>query len=360
MYYNKDMGNIGKHREAITKEIFIGLLEQKLTNKQIAQKLSITSSAISYYLNKYNLLSNNKQNVEWSFKELEIIKQRYIKDGSSIIDSLPGRSLGSIRRKAFELDIKTEKINPQSYSKSSLNILLEDKLTSYYWIGFLLADGWVTRNKSNENSILGLKLAIKDEDHLKKYASYIKTTNIYYFKSKNRIFRDKICTCQPTVEVTCSDHINTPKIVEKFGFNSKKTYIPPDFSLYSKLTITQFLAILIGYIDGDGNIGTGISKLKPKPRFRIKIEAHKNWLDFFNKIVDRLNIIFNTKIGYGYIRKDRENICLINLAKNKLVKKLKYLSLKYDLPILERKWNKVDLTEEDIKRFDIELKELYN
>ena len=33
---------------------------------------------------------------------------------------------------------------------NKLNKLLNDTLETYYWIGFVMADGWVTVNKFNQ------------------------------------------------------------------------------------------------------------------------------------------------------------------------------------------------------------------
>jgi len=72
------------------------------------------------------------------------------------------------------------------YEEAFDNIDTEEKA---YWLGFLYADGWV----SSKGNTVGLTLALKDIEHLKKYNNFLryeKGLNIsenHYFNSKEHI-----------------------------------------------------------------------------------------------------------------------------------------------------------------------------
>lgn len=46
------------------------------------------------------------------------------------------------------------------------------------------------------------------------------------------------------------------KVMEKFNIHYTKTYEPCDFKTYESLSNDELTALLIGIIDGDGNIST--------------------------------------------------------------------------------------------------------
>ena len=67
-----------------------------------------------------------------------------------------------------------------------------------------------------------------------------------------------------------SNRESIPKLMTTFNIFYNKTYNPCNFESFSKYTKEQLLALLIGIIDGDGNIS------KSKYSIYISITAHKN------------------------------------------------------------------------------------
>lgn len=205
-----------------------------------------------------------------------------------------------------------------SQRKGDLTPLLEDTLITYYWIGFILADGCILNNGQ-----LVVQLSEKDKDHLAKLATYLKTkvkqvrqTTSYKDNPKFRPeFVYRITVCDPKI---------TNKIKDKFCIHQKKTYNPPDIESLN-LTKDQAFAILIGFIDGDGCI-------YHKDRY-IKIENHSSWSSvhkYFADIISKEFITTRTNInkrGYSgcYLKSGSINI-------------LQQFAELHNLPILERKW----------------------
>lgn len=191
-----------------------------------------------------------------------------------------------------------------------LSVLLNDSLETYYWIGFLLADGSFT------NSRLELTLANKDEEHLYKFAKYIQYTGSYG-KNPNR------------KQVYCKDIDNVSNICKKFQINNNKTYNPPETIL--KFSEHQNLALIAGFIDGDGHI----VKHSKCNSFRLTIKLHSSWLHILQEINRFLCDVNCCKINSsGYAE--------LTISNSEILKDLKRKVLQLNVPIMLRKWNVID------------------
>lgn len=200
----------------------------------------------------------------------------------------------------------------------SLSRLLEDEPISFYWIGFLLADGCIKGNKR-----LTLTLSIKAEDHLLQFCNYI-DTHIRYSTSNGFGGNFKV------VSTSKQDPILVPKIMNKFGFITNKTYNPPEWKNYT-FTDDLLFSLFLGFFDGDGNIQKRIDK-----GYFGRIKNHHSWTNNIvvmrNFLVDHLNVL--TK---QYPKLNSQGYIFWSLTAdmlNKMKTKAKILSL----PILETKW----------------------
>lgn len=204
-------------------------------------------------------------------------------------------------------------VDKTSMRKNQVSILLNEDLITYYWMGFILADAHIS-----EKFRLKVVLNKIDIEHLKKLQSYLKI--------------EKLETRGEYCSINAMDKKNLKELVEKYDIHHNKTYNPPLLSFYKNLSEDKFLALVIGIIDGDGCI----RKQYKRNDWKICIKMHSSWVDFLNLISDRL---LNKKIAdisnNGYAR--------INLTQVKTGQKLKKFALENKLPLLERKWDKVDL-----------------
>ena len=203
-----------------------------------------------------------------------------------------------------------------AYKKSTTRVadlskLLEDKLISYYWIGFLLADGCFSDNR--------LRFVLKKDDLIQvhKFGEFISYTGSYGSSNISE-------------SVACKDSVIVPKIMLKFGIVDNKTYNPP-----TRLNVIQedyLYCLLAGFIDGDGNI-TNQNKRKD---FMLRIKVHSSWLPILNifslLICKEERAIINNQ---GYAQLVITNTKTLQIFKARI--------LQYNLPLLERKWNIIDM-----------------
>jgi len=266
-------------------------------------------------LRKANQLNIKIHNNFWNKKELIFLKENYYNKDKNFLLSNINRSWDAIKQKAEELKLKR---NNDFLRKSKMNKLFENNINSFYWMGFLLADGYFDL----KNKRIFLTLSNKDINHLKLFESFIET-NIYKYNKNCRISFQNI------------DIFN--KIIKKFHiYNSNKTYNPIDFYLFN-FKNEYLLSLIIGFIDGDGSI----TKLKNRKDCNLRIKLHSSWLK---------NLIFIENFIYDYfqINKDKtfskinkNNYSYLCVSNNKILKLLKNEILILNIPFMERKWNKI-------------------
>jgi len=198
---------------------------------------------------------------------------------------------------------------------ADLSILLKDTPLTYYWMGFLIADGHfakLTRIK--------LTVAPKDKKHLEKFARFIHYTA--------KIKRDGL-----GIRVQSQNADIVPLICKKFNIVSNKTEHPCRFTFKRS---DLFLAALIGFIDGDGCI----KKQYKRNDAYITIKCHKSWVNTFRYFDSRVKQI--SGIESKALVKDAE-YGVITWSRNLLIQWLKKQAIRMQLPILTRKWDKIDL-----------------
>lgn len=200
--------------------------------------------------------------------------------------------------------IKTKRV-------ANLAILLDDCLESYYWMGFLLADG------SFYNNRLRFVLKKSDSVHLHKFGEYINYTGSY---GNSEIYESISCK---DVDVVC-------QICKKFSINEAKTYNPPDTLL--KFNKEQNLALLAGFIDGDGCIKNQTNRKD----FCLTIKCHSSWEHILKE--------FNTLIcSDNFTKINNQGYAMLTITNTEYLKELKRNILSLNIPIMSRKWDIVDL-----------------
>lgn len=193
------------------------------------------------------------------------------------------------------------------------SFLLDDTSEAYYWVGFCLADGHF------RNGRLLVTLSIKDLEHLK-------------------ILADKLnITVNLTIKTQCKLAIMHLEIIEKlckkFDIQQVKTYNPPNISIFSQIPKNLLLALFAGFIDGDGNI----QMLQYRKDCNLRIKCHSSWikiLEFFrdNFLNNNSSVKINAS-GYAQL------IC----SDSVILKELKSKVLELAIPVMERKWNKINM-----------------
>lgn len=249
---------------------------------------------------------------KWTDEEISLLVSQYSLIGSLVSTQL-NRSIDSVKHKARQLNLL---YSYEASRQSKIDILLEDTLLTYYWIGFILADGHI----ENTNR-LTVCLNQIDGAHLQKFADYIQCPTLRYYRN--------------TVIVSAQNKIVLPEVSKKFDIANNKTKHPPKDSIFQSMNIKLLLSLIIGFIDGDGCIRTQFNRKD----CLAQIKGYSTWISIFRIFETRLNELFDTSSNTVKINTSGyAQFCLSH-------SKLEYLLLfaqENNIPILMRKWNKLN------------------
>jgi len=199
----------------------------------------------------------------------------------------------------------------ESIKVSDLSILLEEKLESYYWIGYLMADG----HFQNRGQIALVSI---DIEHLEKFTGFVK----YEGERKNK------------GNISLMDKVVVKRLMNKFNISHRKTYEPCDINISN---LDLFVSLVIGFIDGDGSI----RKQTNRNDCLIAIKCHSSWfenLKIMNRIMSEIININEADV----VRINKKGYALLIWSNSKVLRFLKEFILATNLPVLKRKWNKID------------------
>lgn len=192
---------------------------------------------------------------------------------------------------------------------NDLTILLKETPETYYWIGFLLADGHFDNGK---RIVVGL--SEHDRDHLEKFAKYIGYNGTFSLVKREP---------HNAVRLSAMDTEVVGKLCEKFSIKSNKTYNPPESLNW--IPEDLFLCLLAGFIDGDGSINESC----------IRIKVHISWLKLFKEFCKRLNL------SEKNVSITKENYCVFYINRCDANRLFKNIILNNSIPFLYRKWSNI-------------------
>lgn len=269
---------------------------------------------------------------KWSQKDIDFLHANFGKISSKELAEKLNRNEHAICEYARRRGLKLENFKDENgktinrRDAPTLRRLLEETSQAYYWIGYLMADGYMHDGLGQ----IVLVSDIKDKEHLDKFAEFLNTTvKVYKHKSNKGSFR-KENGFQARVSV--AEVSICKKIKDKFDWKIQKTYYPPDVNILENILDTdeKFFSFLIGFIDGDGNIGANYS--------HIKIENHASWEEIHNFFLDKFRKL-------GMLKSDKKAIIgkrgYSTIAFGKQITLfLKDFITKQSLTVLQRKWFK--------------------
>lgn len=251
------------------------------------------------------------------------------------LQQLLGKNSGAIHQYAFKHGIK----KPEDYQrKNNVEILLNDDLQTMYWIGVLLADGHFHK----KGGIVRLDAASQDMDRLESFRQYVNS------QPPIGIHKTSKSTHQDKCRVTCTHVKAIAELREKYQISSRKTYEPPDFTQYN-LTDVQWIALIIGFIDGDGYIQLADSgKNNDYNRIKINIEVHSSWLNNLTFIKTKLYSIFSDLSRMALPKINANKLASTQIANREVTDGLHTFIITHNLDVMQRKWNKFN----EVKRFN--------
>ena len=180
----------------------------------------------------------------------------------------------------------TKKANGYAFNEHIFNdINTEEKA---YWLGFLYADGYITKTGKS----VGLGLSIKDIDHMKKYNSFLdypgglNISETHQFGSKEHYGKNGNTLMMVRTEIK---NENLWKDLYDKGCVPNKSLILtfPSTEIFHN-DIDLILAFIRGYFDGDGTLGKyQHSKTNPNMEESLIFVGTKNFLEGVQKYLGK-------------------------------------------------------------------------
>lgn len=292
-----------------------------LNAKTISEKINKPINCVRIMAHKLKINCVNYKT--WTENEIESLKKIYPSASKKdVISYFYPRKWVNIVSQAKKLNIKR---NTKGMDKiiGDVTPLLNESNLSAYWLGFLLADGYFSQNNR-----MSLSLAAIDKEHVIKFAKFV--------KSKASLAKTGPKS-QDQYKVSIMDNYNVLKIKQKYDISHNKTHIPPKLEIFENMSDNFFLSFLIGFIDGDG----AIAHRNITPVKLLQIKVHASWLPVLNLFVTRLSEISKVQIPLGKL--NNKGYARIMLSNNIHLKFLKNKGIEFNLPVLGRKWDKIDL-----------------
>lgn len=272
---------------------------QNIKSEEICIFLNRTLSSIQSRASNLGLkkLIIDEKNKIWTQDEIQFLLDNYIDGDKELLINKLNRSWSSIQNKAFLLKIKRNVKNCNIFK------LIDNSNESFYWLGFIMADGHFNKNK-----ILEINLSTKDCEHLVKFSKFIE-------------YEKKLIG--PSIKVSVLDIYDYLKTT--FNISSTKTYNPCNLE---HLSGDSFFSFILGFIDGDGCI---------TKQGYLAIQCHKSWEENLNKMVSFLSgDKSNSKCVIN-----KKGFAVITLTQIEITKKIKNKAIYLKLPILTRKWDNI-------------------
>ena len=204
-------------------------------------------------------------------------------------------------------------MNPKRVA--DLSVLLNETPESYYWMGFLIADGHFYKRGA-----IKLHLAEEDREQLEKFKSFVK----YNGRAK-----------------TCAVNVMNPPVVDyiitKFGISNRKTYEPVPIEKIDNDNL--LFSLFAGMLDGDGSV-----RYRNGTVSTFEMKLHGNWLPKLEFMEDCLYRYLDVKrrkdTPLARLRKD--GYSLILLTDRQLLASMKRKVSSFQLPVMNRKWDLID------------------
>jgi len=246
--------------------------------------------------------------------------------------------------KLNNIHIKSDVEKSLKYSCNNNFFCEIDTEEKAYWLGFIYADGYITKKTKHGNRKFGVALSIKDIEHLKKLKSSLKSNHkICVYKSVSG-YSEGLEYCRLIItSIDITDALLTKGVLEEktnvVNFPSS-TQVPNDL-------LRHFIR---GYMDGDGSITITKNKV-----FDIKICGTSELLNgiqsYFTDACEDVNFRTLQKR-----HKDRDvNNYTLQYGGNRQVEKLLDLLYSDATVYLDRKYCRYIKLKEANKNMDIYL-----
>ena len=262
-----------------------------------------------------------KKELPWTDEELDFLKDNYMQMSKNEISEILNRSTSAIGLKASRMGLKKY---PYYCDYHFFDII--DTEEKAYWLGFIMADGNVYKNKKTNSACISIELQYGDINHLRKLN---KSINGNY----NITDRWRTCSLSNSNKLNHSCQIRIFSIImyhsfEKMGLTDDKTYTVSFPAISEEL----YRHLLRGYFDADGRFGLSNNRL-----WISFITASKNLNDDLVKYISSKNICIHE---YSYLNEYGNVMYAPEITSND--DKIKFLDFIYEGAsiYLDRKYKK--------------------
>jgi len=288
----------------------------------IAKHLQITSSEVGIYAQNNKLKKSKdakRAGKELNKETANLIIQNYEYGDLDLLSNLTGIKKHAISEWARRHGLK-RKIDVTR--NGSLEPLISGTIESFYWLGFIAADGYIYKNGH-----LMVSQSEKDKNIIEKLASYLNTSIYRYTPKDGSGYKNRSSV---TYRVNISDKIIGNKIRDMFNIQSNLSKTYTGISLDFITNQNQAAAFLCGFIDGDGSLTSNKTYM---------IQCHESWFNTFKQLILKLpNEIKNCYLKITHQPSKKNPYVLFSLRKS-ASDSIRKFAKENNLPCSKRKFS---------------------
>lgn len=205
-------------------------------------------------------------NAKWICENKESLKERKPQTIYPVLIK------AGIYKKKSPDDLRRNKVNDNYFE-------IIDTEHKAYWLGFLMADGYLT-NRGNE---IGLTLATKDKDMLEQFKKDIEST--YPIRDYSHYNKSFDCICNESKMVVTSKKMYQDLINKGFCLDKTNKSVFPSEDIVPKHLQRHYIR---GYFDGDGSLA--IAGEKKYHTYNLSIVGTPEFLNPLKEIINKPDI----------------------------------------------------------------------
>lgn len=247
---NAQKDNLGlvRHKSWTNDEIkFLKENYLKMEYLEIGKILHRTDSAVRAKCFDLDLYKKEKPWEEW---EYDFVRNNYMEMSKNEISEILNRTCDAIQIKASRMGLKKSPYHCNYHFFDSI-----DTEAKAYWLGFLMADGWISKRDQANSGVVGLEVQYSDICHLKKFNKTLggnyRITDQWKKCNLQKSNTEYHSCCLRIFSLTMYNSL------VKQGLSNKKSYeasIP-------KIRFDLQRHFVRGFFDGDGCFGISSSRL---------------------------------------------------------------------------------------------------
>lgn len=289
-----------------------------MSHKEMGLHLNRSEAAVRAKCFDLNLY---KKEIPWEDWELQFVEDNYMNMTRKEIAEYLNRSYDAVQIKASRMGLKKYPYYCNYHYFDEIDT--EEKA---YWLGFISADGWISKNQSSNAGVVGIELQYNDIQHLKKFNKSINGN----YKITDR-WRNCSLSANNKLNHMCTIRVFSIymyEALERLGFSSNKSY---DLS-FPDIPKHLYKHFIRGNFDGDGCISVSNN--------RLHVSFCTASSKFKDDIISQINSIGVCIHDYPYI--DDYGVTIHRPTINKNSDKIQLLDYMYqDATIyLDRKYKK--------------------